>query len=167
MAYAFQKIAIMTTALVMACVSGLTHAKLNACGQGSLVVSKKHVGQAQYFAENCKADWQTQAIEMQFSYTENIPEWAFKRAANFLLNRNIDNPNTVKALSKMTEHYQAVKNGDVYKLSYRPQSQALQLYLNGQNVAVLKHPDAVQYFSIWLGEKPFNTALKQQLLHTR
>lgn len=167
MAIAFQKIAITLTSIAIACVSALTHAKLQACGEGDLWVSKKNVGKAQYFAEDCKVSWQNQAIEMQFSYTENIPEWAFKRAAHYLLNRNVSQANTVKSLSKITENYQAVKSGDVYRLSYQPQSQALQLYLNGQNVAVLKHPNAVQYFSIWLGEKPFNATLKQQLLNTR
>ena len=60
---------------------------LNQCGNGLLMVGQKQVGMASYFAQNCNQPWKEQTIQMDFSYTQNIPEWAFKRAAIHLLKR--------------------------------------------------------------------------------
>jgi hypothetical protein len=90
MATAFQKIAI-STALVMGCsfCPWAQAQSLNQCGNGPLMVGQKQVGVASYFAQNCNQPWQGQNMQMDFTYTQNIPEWAFKRAATHLLKRNI------------------------------------------------------------------------------
>ena len=86
MGTAFQKVGI-STALLIACgFSPWVRAQsLNACGQGPLMVGQKQVGVASYFAQNCNQPWQGQNMQMDFTYTQNIPEWAFKRAATHLL----------------------------------------------------------------------------------
>ncbi|WP_257223302.1 hypothetical protein [Acinetobacter sp. YH16058] len=73
MATAFQKIAI-STALVMGCsfCPWAQAQSLNQCGNGPLMVGKKQVGMASYFAQNCSQSWKEQNIQMDFSYTQNI-----------------------------------------------------------------------------------------------
>ena len=89
MGTAFQKVAI-TTVLMLGSFGSWAHAKnLNKCGNGPLMVGQKQVGVASYFAQNCNQPWQGQNMQMDFTYTQNIPEWAFKRAARHLLQRNI------------------------------------------------------------------------------
>jgi hypothetical protein len=89
MGTAFQKVAI-TTVLVLGSFGSWAHAQtLNKCGNGPLMVGQKQVGVASYFAQNCNQPWQGQNMQMDFTYTQNIPEWAFKRAATHLLKRNI------------------------------------------------------------------------------
>ena len=70
MATAFQKIAI-STALVMGCsfCPWAQAQSLNQCGNGALMVGKKQVGMASYFAQNCSQSWEKQNIQMDFSYT--------------------------------------------------------------------------------------------------
>ena len=139
--------------------------QLNECGRGDLMVTQKKVGVAQYFAENCQQPWQRQNIQMDFKYGQNIPEWAFKRAANYLLKRNIQDAKTEKLLEPITNAYKPVKSGDIYRLTYTQNTQTLSLYLNGQLLQNIQHPLAHQYFNIWLGSQPFNVKLKQQLLN--
>ena len=152
--------------MLLSGMSSLSHAQnLKMCGQGTLFVGKKAVGESRYFAERCGANWQNQNIQMEFSYRENIPEWAFKRAANHFLKRNLSNQNLMSVYRSFTDLYQPVKAGDVYQLKYNHAQQRLSVYLNEKSLGQLQHPEAQQYFKIWLGAEPFNAKLKQQLLN--
>ena len=165
MATAFQKIAIGTVLLIGCSVSSWTQAQsLNPCGHGPLLVGQKQVGTASYFAQNCSQPWQEQNIQMDFAYTQNIPEWAFKRAATHLLKRNLKDPKIPALFNPITDLYRPVRSGDLYRLKYTHATQTLSLYLNRQNLGQLQHPLAQQYFNIWLGPQPFSAKLKQQLL---
>ena len=150
MGIAFQKIAI-NTALVMGCsISAWTQAQsLKQCGTGALLVGQKQVGAA---------------IQVDFSYTSNIPEWAFKRAATHLLKRNVKDAKTQALFDPITDMYRPVRSGDLYRLKYLHATQTLSLSLNRQSLGQLQHPLAQQYFNIWLGPQPFSAKLKQQLL---
>jgi len=165
MGIAFQKIAI-NTALVMGCsISAWTQAQsLKQCGTGALLVGQKQVGAASYFAQDCSLPWQAQNIQMDFSYTSNIPEWAFKRAATHLLKRNVKDAKTQALFDPITDLYRPVRSGDLYRLKYLHATQTLSLSLNRQSLGQLQHPLAQQYFNIWLGPQPFSAKLKQQLL---
>jgi len=165
MGTAFQKVAI-TTVLMIGNFSSWAHAQtLNKCGNGPLMVGQKQVGVASYFAQDCSLPWQDQNIQMDFAYTQNIPEWAFKRAATHLLKRNVKDHNILAIFNPITDLYRPVRSGDLYRLKYSHATQTLSLSLNRQNLGQLQHPLAQQYFNIWLGQQPFSAKLKQQLLN--
>lgn len=166
MATAFQKIAVSTALLLGCSFSPWAQAQsLNLCGNGPLMVGQKQVGMASYFAQNCSQSWQEQTIQMDFAYTQNIPEWAFKRAATHLLKRNVKDPNIQAVFNPISDLYRPVRSGDLYRLKYTHATQTLSLSLNRKNLGQLQHPLAQQYFNIWLGPQPFSAKLKQQLLN--
>ena len=164
MGTAFQKVAI-TTVLMFGSFGSWAHAQtLNKCGNGPLMVGQKQVGVASYFAQNCNQPWQGQNIQMDFTYTQNIPEWAFKRAATHLLQRNIKDQKIHAVFNPITDLYRPVKSGDLYQLKYIHATHTLSLYLNQKMQGQLQNPQAQQYFNIWLGPQPFSAKLKQQLI---
>jgi len=120
---------------------------------------------ASYFAQNCSQSWEKQNIQMDFSYTQNIPEWAFKRAATYLLKRNIKDQKMHAVFNPITDLYRPVNSGDLYQLKYSHATHTLSLYLNQKLLGQLQNPLAQQYFNIWLGPQPFSAKLKQQLLN--
>ena len=164
MGTAFQKVAI-TTVLVLGSFGSWAHAQtLNKCGIGPLMVGQKQVGVASYFAQNCNQPWQGQNMQMDFTYTQNIPEWAFKRAARHLLQRNIKDQKIQAVFNPITDLYRPVNSGDLYQLKYSHATHTLSLYLNQKLQGQLQNPLAQQYFNIWLGPQPFSAKLKQQLI---
>lgn len=164
MGTAFQKVAI-TTVLMLGSFGSWAHAQsLNKCGNGPLMVGQKQVGVASYFAQNCTQPWQGQNMQMDFSYTQNIPEWAFKRAATYLLKRNIKDQKMHAVFNPITDLYRPVSSGDLYQLKYSHATHTLSLYLNQKIQGQLQNPQAQQYFNIWLGPQPFSAKLKQQLI---
>ncbi|USE83941.1 chalcone isomerase family protein [Acinetobacter tibetensis] len=164
MGTAFQKVAI-TTVLMFGSFGSWAHAQsLNKCGNGPLMVGQKQVGVASYFAQNCNQPWQGQNIQMDFTYTQNIPEWAFKRAATHLLQRNIKDQKIQAVFNPITDLYRPVKSGYLYQLKYIHATHTLSLYLNQKMQGQLQNPQAQQYFNIWLGPQPFSAKLKQQLI---
>ncbi|MDM1330212.1 chalcone isomerase family protein [Acinetobacter indicus] len=166
MGSAFQKVVISTVFVMGVSISSWAQAQtLNKCSNGPLMVGKKQVGVARYFAQNCSQSWKEQNIQMDFSYTQNIPEWAFKRAATHLLKRNVKDPNIQAIFNPITELYRPVRSGDLYRLKYNHYTQTLSLSLNRKDLGQLQHPLAQQYFNIWLGPQPFSAKLKQQLLN--
>lgn len=164
MGAAFQKIAI-STVLMVGSFGSWAHAQtLNKCSNGPLMVGQKQVGVASYFAQNCNLPWQGQNIQMDFTYTQNIPEWAFKRAATHLLKRNIKDQKIHAVFNPITDLYRPVNSGDLYQLKYSHATHTLSLYLNQKMQGQLQNPLAQQYFNIWLGPQPFSAKLKQQLI---
>ena len=142
-------------------------ASLSLCGEGNVVVTGKVVGKASLFLANCQQDWRTQPAHLRFSYQASIPGWAFRKAANVLLERNVSAQqwkNNKAAYEAFTANYQAIKKGDVYELNYQPEQQLMRLSLNQKPVTQMKDAAFADYFSIWLGNKPFSATLKQQLL---
>lgn len=161
-----QKIVLSFSILVVSTISIQSFAQgEKQCGTGTLLVGKKNVGLATYSAQNCSQSWLGQNIHMEFRYTENIPEWAFKRAATHFLKKNVNNFKSDSALNQVTALYRPVKNGDVYRLSYLHTDQTLTLSLNNRELGKIKDPHIQQYFTIWLGNAPFSAKLKKQLLN--
>lgn len=161
-----QKITLISSILMSSAMSTPSFAKAEIqCGNGELLVGKKFVGTAIYAAEDCNKPWLGQNIQMEFNYTENIPGWAFKRAATYFLKKNINNMKDHAALHQVTALYHSVQKGDVYQLSYIHSNQTLTLSLNNRVLGKIKDPQIQQYFVIWLGKAPFSAKLKQQLLN--
>ena len=166
MATAIQKITLSLSVLMICTISPFASANtLVKCSTGELMVGQKQVGKANYYAENCAQIWQGQSMQMDFFYSYNIPEWAFKRAATHFLKKNIDGYNESSALHQVTALYRPVKKGDFYRLSYVHSSKKLTLSLNQQVLGSIQDAQAQQYFNIWLGKFPFSAKLKQQLLN--
>ena len=161
-----QKITLIFSVLIACSMSQLASAnKLVKCSTGELLVGQKQVGTANYYAENCSQTWQGQSMQMSFAYSQNIPEWAFKRAATHFLKNNINGYNENSALQQITQLYRPVKKGDLYRLNYIHSSKTLILSLNQQVLGRIQDDHAQQYFNIWLGKVPFSAKLKQQLLN--
>ena len=166
MVITIQKIALSLVCLSSLSVSALTlDTALQPCATAPLLIGKKQVGQASYFAQSCKKTWDSQSIQLNFTYTQDIPEWAFKRAATHFLKKNITNFQENSALNHITQLYKPVKNGDLYVLLYTHPSKTLTLSLNQKKLGYIQNDQANKYFKIWLGPQPFNAKLKQQLLN--
>lgn len=70
-------------------------------------------------------------------------------------------------LDRLNAAYESVKPGDRYALTYVP-GRGTELALNGQPRVVIPGADfAAAYFRIWLGERPIDTAFRDQLLECR
>lgn len=138
---------------------------LKQCSTAPLIVTLKNVGKVTYFAEDCEKSWENQDIRLDFHYTHDIPEWAFKKAATYYLKKNIADFNDQSALNQVTALYKPVKSGDTYSLSYHQDNQKLDLILNQKLLGSIRDAHANYYFKIWFGSTPFNVKLKQQLLN--
>ena len=161
-------VAIQKIALIL-CASGAVHTiahadPLTSCSTAPLVVALKTVGRVTYAAQHCQQPWQHQSIQLNFEYTRAIPEWAFKRAATYFLNKNISTLTPQSDLHRITQLYRSVKPGDLYSLFYDHSTHTLSLSLNQQYLGSISGADAGQYVQIWFGNAPFSATLKQQLL---
>ncbi|MDH0032747.1 MULTISPECIES: chalcone isomerase family protein [unclassified Acinetobacter] len=143
----------------------LVHANTQLCNTAPLIVTSKNVGSVSYYANNCSQNWENQNIRLDFSYNQNIPEWAFKKAATYYLKKNVTNFSDESVLNRITALYHPVKRGDLYTLNYDQTSKQLSLSLNQKRLGAITDSQANQYFKIWFGNSPFNAKLKQQLLN--
>ncbi|UUM27326.1 chalcone isomerase family protein [Acinetobacter colistiniresistens] len=143
----------------------LAHANTQLCTTAPLIVTTKNVGSVSYYANNCSQNWENQNIRLDFSYNQNIPEWAFKKAATYYLKKNIAHFSDESVLNRITELYHPVKKGDLYTLNYDQMNKQLSLSLNQKRLGSITDSQANQYFKIWFGDSPFNAKLKQQLLN--
>ena len=141
------------------------HAAVQFCQTAPLLVGSKNIGSVSYYADQCDKNWENQNIRLDFSYSQKIPEWAFKRAASHFLNKNIAQRPQNSVLNHITELYRPVKKGDFYSLNYAQNSKTLSLSLNQKLLGSITNPQANQYFKIWFGSSPFSAKLKQQLLN--
>jgi len=104
---------------------------------------------------------------LEFSYFWKIPGPEFGQAGEEILTRNVDRQ-TVTALRERLDSinraYKDVKPGDRYALTYRP-GKGTELSFNGKPLVFVEGDDfAAAYFSIWLGKKPIDEDLKNELL---
>lgn len=104
---------------------------------------------------------------LEFSYFWKIPGPEFGKAGEEILARNVDRQ-TVTALRERLDSinraYKDVKPGDRYALTYRP-GKGTELSFNGKPLVLVEGDDfAAAYFSIWLGKKPIDEDLKNELL---
>jgi hypothetical protein len=159
---------LLTAGLLVVGLSSVQAATLQQCGQGAIEVTAKTVGQATLFLQDCQQPWQGQPIRLRFSYQANVPGWAFRKAANVLLARNLSSTawnNHKTAYQAFTAQYQAIKSGDVYEISYQPAQERISFGINQNPVNQLKNQAYKDYLLIWLGDKPFSIRLKKQLLN--
>lgn len=91
------------------------------------------------------------------------------RAADQLLSESLGERTLATLRSRLDElhaAYESVEPGDRYALDYRPDA-GTELSKNGRPLAVIPGADfAAAYFSMWLGESPIDTGLRDSLLGT-
>lgn len=166
MGVTIQKIVVTGTISLMLAIANTASANnLKQCSSAPLIVTLKNVGKVTYFAEDCSKSWENQNIRLDFHYTHDIPEWAFKKAATYYLKKNISDFSDQSPFNQMTALYKPVKSGDTYSLSYHQDNQKLDLILNQKLLGSIRDAHANNYFEIWFGSTPFNVKLKQQLLN--
>jgi len=104
---------------------------------------------------------------LEFHYFWEIPGPAFGKAGEEIIARNVAAAtlaNLRGRLDRINRAYRDVKPGDRYALTYLP-GKGTELSLNGSPLLVVEGDDfAAAYFSIWLGEKPIDAGLKNELL---
>lgn len=104
---------------------------------------------------------------LEINYFWSIDAADFGRAGEEILKRNVDDGTFVTLrprLDRINAWYRDVKPGDRYSLTYLP-GVGTQLALNGAEIGVIDGADfAKAYFRIWLGDKPIDADLREQLL---
>ena len=104
-------------------------------------------------------------LELRYFYAIKGPD--FGRAGDKVLAENIDAVTMAKLrprLDRLNALYEDVNPGDRYALTYVP-GVGTELSKNGKAKGVIEGADfAAAYFSVWLGSKPLDESLRQQLL---
>lgn len=142
---------------------------LQLCGQATLKAFKVFtVGESALYRPDCQTPWALDIGEdklMYFRYARDIPASAFAESAMTMLDRNLQLTREQRSeLERFHRLYRDVSNGDTYAMSYSEEN-GLQLFLNDTHLGNLSmQPLAHEYFSIWLGQKPFDENLKMDLL---
>ncbi len=140
--------------------------ELQLCGQGTLsAFIFFNIGEASMYRENCDAPWtleEKEARRLVFKYNREVPAKAFREASeNFLSKNSVILTGYLKIFNAA---YQDVKAGDQYEINLIP-GKTMSLKLNNEELVNI--PDSIparQYFAIWLGDQPFDYALKKDLL---
>ena len=96
-----RKIIVLSSVLFLSLATNLSHASTQFCKNAPIIVTKKNVGTVSYYASDCSQKWDNQDIQLDFMYTRDIPEWAFKRAATHFLKKNVSNFTDNSALNKI------------------------------------------------------------------
>lgn len=104
---------------------------------------------------------------LEIEYFWPIAGEDFGRAADTLLEQRLA-PQALAALRPRLDElhalYTDVEPGDRYSLTYAPGA-GTELALNGRRLGSVPGGDfAAAYFSLWLGEEPLDTKLRDQLL---
>ncbi|MCK6555526.1 DUF2878 family protein [Candidatus Binatia bacterium] len=104
---------------------------------------------------------------LELSYFWGIGAADFGKAGDQILAQNVDAETLAKLrprLDTINSWYRDVKPGDRYSLTYVP-GVGTELALNGDPIGVVEGADfAAAYFRIWLGDRPIDASLRDQLL---
>lgn len=118
---------------------------------------------------DCAQPWQMenrdQPWRLSFDYLRKVPAKAFRKSAMTILERQLQLDDAERQLlTDFHDHYRDVEKDDQYRLTYLP-TQGLTLEFNGERIGHLDDRRlGAAYGAIWLGESPFDQALRQQLL---
>lgn len=106
---------------------------------------------------------------LEIEYFWSIRAEDLSRAADQLLSERLGAKTLASLRDRLDElhaAYESVEPGDRYALDYRPDV-GTELSKNGRPLAVIPGVDfAAAYFSMWLGERPIDTGLRDSLLGT-
>jgi Chalcone isomerase-like len=104
---------------------------------------------------------------LELSYFWSISGPKFGKAGDEILAQNVDAQTLARLrprLDRLNALYQDVKPGDRYSLTYVP-GVGTELALNDKPLGVVDGADfGAAYFRIWLGDRPLDAKLRDQLL---
>lgn len=104
---------------------------------------------------------------LEISYLVSIKGGDFGKGAEPVLRRNLAAEELARLRSRIDRinaAYRDVKPGDRYALTYLP-GRGTELTLNGTPLITIEGADfAAAYFGIWLGRRPIDDTLKNDLL---
>ena len=143
--------------------------RLNNVGLMRYKVVFKAMVAALYIAEGTPPDGVLNDVpkRLEIEYFWTLKAKDIVKASEQLLARNIDEPTLRKLkpqIDKMHSFYEDIEPGDRYALTYLP-GRGTYLSLNGETKGLVLGADfGAAYFSVWLGSRPMDASLKQQLL---
>ncbi|MBD3821057.1 MAG: chalcone isomerase family protein [Thiotrichales bacterium] len=102
-------------------------------------------------------------ISLELCYQRAISKSQIIEAAYKALPASLS-PKLAEAVKDLHTHFQDVKPGDCYRLSYQPKI-GTTLYFNNLPQTTIKAQGFKSvYFGIWLGKTPLSTQVREQLL---
>ena len=107
------------------------------------------------------------SFSLQFRYLREIDKSIILESSAKMLERNLNNAKRDRIqerVNRINAAYRSVKKGDSSSLTYVP-GKGTTLRINQKPVVTITGQDfALDYFSIWLGEKPISEPLRDHLL---
>lgn len=145
--------------------------KLHLSGTGTFVyrIFFSVYDAAFYSAEDVRAAQIPGDVPMRLviRYRRDVERDVFTESAAHYLEENLSEAELeaiAERLAMLNKHYQDVKEGDRYTLVYMP-GEGTTLELNDEPQVTIKGADfAAAYFTIWLGKKPLDEDLRDDLL---
>lgn len=126
------------------------------------------VGEASLSKPDCsEGELLEPPMRLEFGYFRDVPGDAFGKAADNFLRKNMSD-DTYNEFSvrfdEFNQQYVDIGDGDTYSLTYLENGE-LVLGLNGTELyRESGHEFAELYFTIWFGDDPYATRLKNNLL---
>lgn len=105
----------------------------------------------------------TTPVSLQLCYQRAISKSQIIEAAYKALPASLP-PNLSEAVKDLHAHFQDVKPGDCYRLSYQPKTGTTLYFNNLAQTTIKTHGFKSIYFGIWLGKSPLSAKLREQLL---
>jgi hypothetical protein len=146
-----------------------TQLRLNGVGLLRYRIVIKGYVAALYLGEQVAADQVLDRVprRLEIEYFWSIPADAFSEAMFEGIARNVD-AKTLRRLREPMQRFSAlyedVEPGDRYALTYIP-GVGTELALNGERKGMVEGNEfSAALFSIWLGERAFDAALRERLL---
>ena len=140
---------------------------LSSCNTTDInIVFVLDVGNAELFLPDCDVFDHSEYL-LAITYNRSFTADEFIVSSDELVSRNNSEEvyNRIKSdLDQFNSHYQAVKKGDEYRISYTLKN-GLSLEKNGILIASSNNKElAMAYFKVWFGDKPFHQRMKNNLL---
>jgi hypothetical protein len=152
---------------------GATELRLHGVGLMRYRVLIKGYVAALYLAEPFDGEASPSAVladvprRIEIEYFWPIPAEALARITNAGVARNVDEETLERLrapLERLGDMYEDVDPGDRYSLTYLP-GVGTELALNGEPQGVVEGAAlSAALFAIWLGERPIDESLREQLL---
>lgn len=114
-----------------------------------------------YYAPEIAAD---KPLDLQFTYFRHFTsEQLISSAERVLKSDPVSLKRFSKEIDQLNSVYRDVNDGDIYRLSYRPEI-GTSLYLNGELLTTVPGTEFHKfYFSIWLGDHSKNERIRKAL----
>lgn len=145
--------------------------QLSLCASTNMRKMLFNIGDVALYLKDCNqatADTLTQQpVKLSFVYQRAFDGEDFIKSSDVLIQRNIsatDYAAIEDKLKAFNANYQAIAKDEVYEIAYS-QETGLLLTKNGRLLSQSDSEElAAAYFTIWFGQNPFSTKMKNDLL---